>query len=153
MAVLFHLGVIIREPNRAKPKRDEQDQQDIPVVHPPPQDRRDHQRSKDHDAAHRGRALFLQQMTFRPILADRLALALHRPQAVDDRLAEDEPEHQRSEKGATGAKGNITKQVKHIAAIGQRHKQFIKHLICPFCHVDPLSRADIANGLHHHRHA
>ena len=70
------LQVVVGEAQRAVAQRDEQHRPDIAVAQIDPEQRGDRQREQDQHAAHRRRALLLDQMPFRPIAADRLAVAL-----------------------------------------------------------------------------
>jgi hypothetical protein len=61
----------------------------------------------------------VQAVAFGPVLADRLAHALARLQQVDQRPTEQKAEDKRGKERPAGAKGDVSKQVPDIAAIGQ----------------------------------
>src|SRR5690606_21704398 len=66
---------------------------------------------KDHQPAHRGLALLGQQVALRPILADRLALALPHPQRIDHAGAEQEHEEQRRDDRAACPEREVTEDI------------------------------------------
>ena len=74
-----------------KAHRYEQHQPDKRVVQPRPEQGRCQQGTHDQKPPHRRRAC-LDEMPFRPVIADRLALFLGAAQVIDQRVPEDEAE-------------------------------------------------------------
>ena len=69
-------------------------------------------------------------MALRPVIADRLALALLAAQKVNQRAAKQETKDQRRGKGHARAEGDIAKQVKDVAAV-RKLGQPIQHYASP----------------------
>src|SRR4029077_875975 len=59
------------------------------------------------------------EVRLRPVAADRLALALLEPQHIDDRAAGQKNEHQRRDKGAARAEGDVGKDVEKAEVSGE----------------------------------
>ena len=68
--------IIVGEADGAEADGDEQHDPDEAVAQIRPEQRAEGDREKDQHAAHGGRALLGDEMGFRPVAADRLALAL-----------------------------------------------------------------------------
>ena len=121
------LQVVVGEAQRAVAQRDEQHRPDIAVAQIDPEQRGDRQREQDQHAAHRRRALLLDQMPFRAVAADRLAVALQRLQPADQRRAEDEADDQRGQAGGARAEGDVAQQVEQDELAGQRPGEVVQH--------------------------
>ena len=109
--LLGDLEIIVIEADETEADRDEQDDPDIAALEIGPEQRRDDEAGEDHQAAHRRRALFSQKMRLRPVLADRLALALLEPQSRDDARPEEEDEEQRRRCRARSAERDVAEQI------------------------------------------
>ena len=127
--LLADLGVIISETDGGKGHRDQQHHPDERVVQPRPKQRRGQQRADNQQSAH-GRRARLDEMPFWAVITDWLALALPFAQHLDQRLAEQEPENQCSQKRPTSPKGDVAEKVEEIAAIRQQG-QPIEHRTRP----------------------
>src|SRR5690554_2028628 len=120
-----HLGIVVSKADGGKAQRHQQHDPDIAIVEPRPEQRPDHQRSKDQQTAH-GRRSGLGKMVLRPVITDWLTLLLLAAQQVDQRSAKEKSKEQRSEKGAARPEGDIPEQVEEIPAVGEVREP-IKH--------------------------
>src|SRR5581483_7214938 len=77
-----------------------------------------------------GRRADLGEMGGRPVLADRLALALLQAQQVDDGGTEEEHEQQRRHDGAAGAEGDVAENVQRPDLVAEAHQR-IEHSLYP----------------------
>jgi len=121
------LEVVVDEPHRAIAERQQQHGPDEAVAQIRPQQRRDRQRQQDQQAAHRRRALLLDQVPLGPVLADRLPAALHRAQPADHHRPEHEAEEQRGQAGGPRAEGEIAEEVRDHVMIGERSGEVVEH--------------------------
>ena len=123
VVVARQLQVVVGETQRAVAQRDEQHRPDIEVAQIHPQQRGDRQRGQDQHAAHRRRALLLDQMPLRPIAADRLAVPLQRFQPADHRRPENEADDQRGQARGARAERDVAEQVEQDELVGERPRR------------------------------
>jgi hypothetical protein len=108
--LLDDLEVVIIEADHPERERHAQHNPDVRILRVRPQQCRYQQAREDHQATHRGRALFGDQVRLRAVAANRLALALLAPQQVDDgRQKNTKPA--RSDDRTAGAKRDVPKHV------------------------------------------
>src|SRR3954453_10836381 len=119
--------VIVEKSDQAKPDRDAEHDPHIRVSHIGPQDRRYGQSAENKEAAHRRRPFLADQVALRPVLANRLAFALHRSEPSDQVRAKDETDQQRGDDRPTRAERDIAKDIEGAELIGERKKEQIKH--------------------------
>ena len=100
-------------------------------------------RDQDHQAAHGGRALLL-LMGFRPVAADRLALALLGLQPADQCREEHEADDRCGQNRPAGPKRDVSEQIEDDKIICQREQQVIEHLIIASTLLDGASRLAVS---------
>ncbi len=127
MIALGELHVVVGEAERAVAERDEQHRPHVGIAQIGPEQGRGGEREQDQHAAHRRRALLLDEVALRSVEADRLALALHRFQPADHRRAEHEAHQQRGQAGRARAEGDVAEQVEQEELVGQRPEQVVEH--------------------------
>src|SRR4051812_4814200 len=115
MRLLGDLQVVVIEADEAEAERDRKHDPDVRIERIGPQHGRDDESRKDHQAAHRGRALLADDMGLRAIGADRLALALAQAKVIDNPGAEQEHEQCTGDHGAAGPEGDVTEHVEEPA--------------------------------------
>ena len=126
MGLLGHLQIIVVEADEAEAERHRQHDPDIGIERIGPQQRRDHQSRQDHQPAHRGRALLADEMRLRTVGADRLALALAKPQMIDDPGTEQEDEQRAGHHRPAGAKGDVAKHIQKRVESAQNQERYWK---------------------------
>src|SRR5687768_3964427 len=83
-------------------------------------------------------------MRLRPVLADRLALALLQAQKGDDRRAEPEHEEERRRDRAAGPEGDVAEDVERVqegAEIGEKGQHSDHHLFDAAALATPANRS------------
>ncbi len=109
--LLGDFQIVVVEADHAETERHPQHDPDVGVGRIGPQHRRDQHAGQNHQAAHRRRAGFGDDVGLRSVGADRLAFALQRAQPVDDGRTEQEHEQQRGDDRAAGAKRDVAEDV------------------------------------------
>ena len=140
---LGQLEEVVAEADHAEADGDEHHDPDIDVGEVRPQQGADDDRDQDHQAAHGGRALLL-LMGFRPVAADRLAIALLGLQPADQRREEHEADDRRGQNRSAGPKRNVSEQIEDDKIICQREQQVIEHLIVASTLLDGASRLAVS---------
>src|SRR5450759_2437680 len=115
MALLGDLQIIVVEADEAEAERYREHDPDIGIERIGPQQSGDHQSGKDHQPAHRRRADLGDEMRLRAVAADRLALALAKPQVIDDPGTEQEDEQRSGHHCPAGAEGDVAEHVQERA--------------------------------------
>ena len=110
MVRLLHLVIIVEPPDQPEPRGHQQARPDVGIEEVHPQQDRDRQRDQDQEAAHRRRAAF-GKMALRPVLADRLALALRGAKPADELGSEQQPDKKRSGARGAGAEADVADEV------------------------------------------
>jgi hypothetical protein len=88
MALLRDFQIVVVKPDQSKRYGDAEYDPDIGVRKIRPQQHRDDEARQNHQAAHGGRALLIDEMRCRTVAADRLAFALLQTQERNDAWAE-----------------------------------------------------------------
>ncbi len=144
VGLLRHLQIVVVEADQAEAERHRQHDPDIRVARIGPEQGRDDDAEQDHQPAHGRRAGLGDEMRFRAVGADRLALALPHAQMVDDPGAEHEHEHQRGDHRAAGAHREVAEHVEDRERAG-KIGQPIEHRINP--ERTPLARGALRREL------
>ena len=147
--LLGHLGIVIGKADQPEGQRHQKHDPDIDGIQPRPEHGRHHQRRQDQKAPHRRRAR-LDEMGLRPVIADRLALALLAPQKVDQRSSEDETKDQRGKEGRPGAERDVAEQVEDVAAVREL-RQPVQHSFHSFG-IRGHRLPEFAQGVNDRRH-
>ena len=114
MKPYLNLVVIVEPADQAEAAGDQQACPNILVAKVHPQQHRDGDRGEDEQAAHRRRAA-LGEVALRPILADRLALALLDPQPADEPGTKQQTDDQRRRARRARAEADIADEVEDAA--------------------------------------
>src|SRR6185369_8165337 len=107
---LLHLVIVVKPADHPEPGCDEQTGPDVGIAELHPEQDRDDHRDEDEEPAHRRRAT-LGEVRLRPDLADRLALALRRPQVGDEPGTEQQADEERGRACRAGAEADVADQV------------------------------------------
>ena len=113
VGLLRHLQIVVVEADQPERERHAEHDPHIGVLRVRPQHGRNRDTRQDHQPAHRRRAALRHEMRRRPVLADRLTLALAQAQVIDDPRTEQEHEHERGHHRAAGAHRQIAEHVEH----------------------------------------
>jgi hypothetical protein len=117
MMLLRHLGEIVDEADQAEAQRHQQHGPHVGIGEIGPQERCYAERDEDDEPAHGGRAFFCEQMPFRTVGADGLALALLLSQPADEGRADQERHDHGGEHRAAGAEGDVVEEVEELRAV------------------------------------
>ena len=126
--LLRHFEIIVIEADGAVDEGEQQHDPDISVAQISPEQHGNGDAGEDHQPAHGGRALLLQEMPLGAVFADRLAFALTDAQGPDHLGPEQEHEQQRGDQRAAGAEGDVAKDVEG-GELGGELGQPVEH--CP----------------------
>ena len=110
VAGLGNLVVIVEEPDQAEAQRHGETGPDERIAQIHPDQHRQRQADQDHQPAH-GRRAALGEVGLRPVLADRLALALADAQHGDETRANDEADDQRGHQCRSGTERLVAHEV------------------------------------------
>ncbi len=130
MRAFGELAVIVHKADQAETHGHEQNDPGVNICQFHPQQRADHDRDQDHQAAHGRRAFFL-QMRFGAVAADRLAFALFHAQPADNARTKDETNDQRGQQCATGPERDVAEQIEENEIMRERGEEVIKQAVNP----------------------
>ncbi len=117
--LLGHFEIVVVETDGAIDEGEQQHDPDIRIAQIAPEQHGDGHAGQDHQAAHGGRALLLQEMALGAVFADRLTFALADTQGPDHLRPEQEHEQKRREQRPAGAEGDVTEDVEDGELRGQ----------------------------------
>ena len=126
--LLGNLDVVIHEPQQAVTTGHKQDDPNVGVGQVCPNDGGCQHREQDHGTAHRGRALFRQQVAFWSVGPNGLALLLDRAQPLDNRRTHKETDDHSGKDSQAAPRGCVAEQICERVIIGIRTEQKRQHV-------------------------
>ena len=131
---LGQLQIVVAEADNAVTDGDPQHDPDIAIVQIRPEQSRDDERQQDEHTAHGGRAFLGEQVVFRSVDTDRLALALFRLQPANDAGSEQKTDEECGQHRSAAAKGEIAEQIEDLELVGERGEEIEQHRFALNCH-------------------